>query len=373
MKATEKFFEEPKEQSLVKTAIIAKYFYVWSQVMVSQRETNKIAYIDLFAGPGRYEDGTKSTPLTILEMAIRNEQMREKLVTVFNDMDTTNIQSLENEIKQLPNIEKLKYQPEIWNKEIGTEIVKMFEEMSLIPTLFFVDPWGYKGFSLKLVNAVIKDWGCECVFFFNYNRINMGLNNDFVKLHMDSIFGESSDQLREKLKNANPQERELIIVTDLCKSLNPNDDRYVLPFRFKDEQGKRTKHHLIFVTKHFKGYEIMKDIMSKESSLKTQGVSSFEYNPADKNYPMLFELTRPLEELEGMILNEYNDKSISFKELYEQHSIGKPFLAKHYREVLKKIEKEEKLTAEKPGKKHRKGTFPDDTILTFKSIVINGK
>ena len=73
---------------------------------------------------------------------------------------------------------------------MGEEIVKMFEEMSLVPTLFFVDPWGYKGLSLRLVNSVLKDWGCDCIFFFNYNRINMGLSNPFVKEHMNALFGE---------------------------------------------------------------------------------------------------------------------------------------------------------------------------------------
>ena len=54
----------------------------------------------------------------------------------------------------------------------------------------FVDPWGYKGLSLRLINSVLKDWACECIFFFNYNRINMGLGNDAVKEHMDALFGE---------------------------------------------------------------------------------------------------------------------------------------------------------------------------------------
>src|SRR5574341_704918 len=29
--------------------------------------------------------------------------------------------------------------------------VKKFEEMHLVPTLFFIDPWGYKGLSLRLI------------------------------------------------------------------------------------------------------------------------------------------------------------------------------------------------------------------------------
>ena len=55
------FFEEQKEQSLVKSTIVAKYFDVWANVIISTQKrypqySQKIAYIDLFAGPGRYKD-----------------------------------------------------------------------------------------------------------------------------------------------------------------------------------------------------------------------------------------------------------------------------------------------------------------------------
>jgi len=146
-----------------------------------KRGGKKIAYVDLFAGPGRYRDGTKSTPLMVLEQALNDPDMREMLVTLFNDKDEDSSNSLQRAIEELPGIDKLKYKPNVMNKEVGSEMVKLFAQMRLVPTLFFVDPWGYKGLSLQLVNAVVKDWACECIFFFNYNRINMGLNNEFVE------------------------------------------------------------------------------------------------------------------------------------------------------------------------------------------------
>ena len=53
------FFDEQTEQSLVKATIVAKYFDAWASVIVNTQKRNphqpqKIAYIDLFAGPGRY-------------------------------------------------------------------------------------------------------------------------------------------------------------------------------------------------------------------------------------------------------------------------------------------------------------------------------
>ena len=61
------FFDEFHEQSQVKAAIVAKYFWAWAKVIIpsQKRRGNKIAYIDLFAGPGRYKDGTRSTQLLI--------------------------------------------------------------------------------------------------------------------------------------------------------------------------------------------------------------------------------------------------------------------------------------------------------------------
>jgi len=63
------FFEESREQSQVKATIVAKYFWAWAKVILptAKKQGGRIAYIDLFAGPGRYKDGTSSTPLKVLE------------------------------------------------------------------------------------------------------------------------------------------------------------------------------------------------------------------------------------------------------------------------------------------------------------------
>lgn len=365
---TSGFFGETKEQSLVKSAIVSKYFWAWAKVIMSRvRSTNnKIAYIDLFAGPGRYKDGTQSTPLLVLKHAIGDPDMCKMLVTLFNDKDENNSRSLEQAIKDLPGVEKLKYKPEVMNEEVGTKIVKMFQELRLIPTLFFVDPWGYKGLSLKLVNAVVKDWGCECIFFFNYNRISMGLSNALVEEHMNALFGkERADALRLKFETLSTPDRELMIVEELCGALNPTNDRYVLPFRFKDDRGTRTSHHLIFVSKHFLGYHIMKGVMARESSMQEQGVATFEYSPADRKYPLLFEMSRPLDDLKAMLLKDCSGKRLTFSQLYESHSVGKPYTDSNYKQVLKTLEAATIITADKPGKKRRKGTFADDVVITF--------
>jgi hypothetical protein len=145
--------------------------------------------------------------------------------------------------------------------------------------------------------------------------------------------------------------------------------KYVLPFRFKHENGNRTSHHLIFVSKHFKGYKIMKDIMANESSEQNQGVPSFEYNPATIRQPLLFELSRPLDELEQMLLDEFAGKTITMEEIYMLHNVGRRYISKNYKTALNNLESQGKIIAKPPGneRQKRKGeiTFADSVKVTF--------
>jgi len=314
-----KFFEERSDQSLVKARIVQKYFAAWANIVVgsaSKYGSGKIAYIDLYAGPGRYKDGAASTPLLVLEEAIKNDRIRNALVALFNDRDKDSSATLQQEIDALKGIGKLKYKPIVQCNEVDKDAEDYFTETELVPSFTFFDPFGYKGLSLKLVNGVVKDWGCDCVFFFNYNRINMGLSNDKVKKHLDALFGEErGNELREKIEGTTPNTRQELVLFELSKALKEMGAEYVLPFRFMNASGRPT-HHLIFVSKHFKGYEVMKDIMHKQSSTECD------------------------------------------------HSVGRPYIAKHYKDVLKKLEKDGKITAHDPEGKMRRG-FADRIVAVF--------
>lgn len=370
--STDKFFEESKEQSRIKAEIVAKYFWAWAKAIIptAKRHGDKIAYIDLFAGPGRYKDGAKSTPVLVLERAIAEPDMCRMLVTAFNDGDSENTKSLDSAISEVQGIEKLQHKPLIMNSIVGESIADVFEKTKMIPTLFFVDPWGYKGLSLRLINAVLKDFGCDCIIFFNYNRINMGLSNDLVDQHMDALFGkERADKLRSRLDKMKPNERELAIVEEISDALKEMGGRYVLPFRFRDEHGVRTSHYLIFVSKDFLGYKMMKDIMASASSACVQGVPTLEFIPADKNFPTLFNYSLPLEDLEESLLKTFTGQTLTMNEVFVIHSVDKPYVEKNYKDVLRNMELKGKIITDPPADKRPKRngqvTFANNVRVKF--------
>jgi hypothetical protein len=114
----------------------------------------------------------------------------------------------------------------------------------------------------------------------------------------------------------------------------------------------------------------MKEIMHKESSEKVAGVASFGYNPQDMKYEqgsLLDLLASPIAALQDMILKEYKGRTIDFMQLYEEHSVDKPYVRRNYKEAMSTLLTEGKIKAvnRKTGKSPRKGTFSDDMRITF--------
>lgn len=372
---TDEFFEEQREQSLIKSEIVGKYFWAWSKVIIpsAKKFIKKIGYIDLFAGPGIYQDGTKSTPILILERAIEEPDMRDMLVTLFNDANPDHAASLKKAIDSLPGIKSMKYAPRVSDDEVDIGFEKVFKDKHLIPTLLFLDPWGYKGISIELIGSVLKHWGCDCILFFNYNRIQVSLTNPRVTEHMDALFGkERAEKLRQELERVPPDEKELSIIEAITEALHDAGAAYVLPFCFKDARRNCTSHHLILATKHPRGYQIMKDIMAGESTSDVEGVPSFEYNPATVRQSLLYEYSRPIEDLEEMLLSEFAGMTLTMKEIFERHNVGRRFVSPNYKQALIILEQQGKITANPPANQRlpRKGipTFGDNVKVTFPPI-----
>jgi three-Cys-motif partner protein len=363
------FFEESSEQSAVKTRICVNYFFPWARIIIRKMRADRAAYIDFYAGPGRFLDGTKSTPLLVLETAISDSEMRDRLVTIFNDAAPEHTKSLKKAVDSLEGVGTLRHRPKIITGEVGSDLVGQLERPH-IPTFAFIDPWGYKGLSLRLVNAVIKDWGCECLFFFNYNRINPAISNPSVRAHMEALFGRErlaalqAALARERLT---PEQREAAVMKALTEALQELGGEYVIPFRFMAESSNRTSHYLVFVSKNFLGYEIMRDVMAKASSvIAPEGVASFEYTPR----PGLFITDgRSINELAEMLVNDLAGRMITVRDVFEQHSPGRFYVERNYKDALLALEEAGRVTMLPPANERRryrgKPSLRDDVRVTF--------
>ncbi|MHC2536981.1 three-Cys-motif partner protein TcmP [Bradyrhizobium diazoefficiens] len=365
------FFEDQKAQSRVKSTIVVKYFKAWAKIMAGQVQGAKdprLAYIDLFCGPGKYEDGAVSTPLLIVEHVIGTPELRDKVIAVFNDADKERTAELDQNVKALPGIETLTHQPMIRTGEVDDVLVQEFASINMVPAFSFIDPFGYKGVTLELVEALMKGWGSDMVLFFPFDRINAALTNPKVTKHVDGLFGkERADRLRELTSGMHPENREALIIEEFAEALRERGYTYIIPYVFEYEQRDRTSHYLIFVTKHPLGYNIMKSIMYKASEDKNQGIARFGYvrSQADKT-PLLSLLNRPLDDLCDELLECFAGRTLTMEAIHREHqkALGiNPFIEKNYKDALNMLDAANKIVTNKPNR--RKGTFADDIVVTF--------
>ena len=376
MPAADRFFDERTPASEVKAKIITKHFDTWSNIVLNKAISlgQKIAYMDLYCGPGRYEDGTESTPLLVLRKAIAKPLLAKHLVTVFNDEDAGAIAKLEAEMKKLPGMETLANEPAILNTTVGTDTAKYFLKNPTVPCFTFIDPFGYAGLTLDLIRGVTKNWGCDCIFFFNYRRINAALSTPIFSERMAALFGKDrAARLQEEMQGIKvsrkhtPYEREEIILDALIAALRElnKGKTYVRPFRFKT--GKRTTHMLVFVTKHPLGYRVMNEIMAKEGFIDAKGIPHYtHYDHAPPKEQFFYP---EFDELKRMLLEDYAGQTKTMEQIYDEHSLGKNYIPNNYKDALKELEAEGKVTCDPPANKRRpykgKPSLGNDTEVTF--------
>jgi hypothetical protein len=217
-----------------------------------------------------------------------------------------------------------------------------------------------------LIKSVIKDWGSDSIVFFNYNRINAALDNQDMKKVIDALFGaERAERLRMETKELEPEDREQMIMYEFRSALNEVKGEYCLTYRFELSDRNRTSHYLVFVTKHERGYAIMKRIMAPESKLDEEGIPLFEHPSTLPKQYSLFTRRYTIDRLAEMLLNHFAGQTLSMKEIFHHHNVGTPYIEKNYKKVLLRLEKQGKIHATPPIKERRKNTFGDDVQVRF--------
>ena len=336
------FFLEQTEQSAVKANIVASYFIAWARVI--QKWNSPMGYIDLFCGPGKYGDDKDAAPLLIIKQVLSNPVLCSKMRMIFNDQDVSNIEALKSQIDAIDASGALRRRIAYYNLTIDQDFHDSLSIAEGIPVLSYVDPFGYKGLTLKLIDKLISNSGSDCIFFFSYNRINMALSNNKFDGHLVGLFGiERTQQIKNKITGLSSGQREALIVQSLIDALQEEKGRYVLPFKFYSIGKMRTSHFIIFVSKHPVACSIMKQILYSNSAKDADGIASFSFedhrNFAQSGHQMsVFET--PMELLMHEICVSQSGKLVRVKDLCDKYDsdIYSRFVDKNVKDALRRLE-----------------------------------
>jgi hypothetical protein len=217
------------------------------------------------------------------------------------------------------------------------------------------------------VASVLGGFGNDCIFFFNYSRINMKLDLEIMTTSIDDFFEpERAKGLRIAIQGKTPDEREEIIVTAV-KSAIEAANGIPLFFKFRSDRN-RTSHHLVFASKDQRAVNQMKRILNAASSTVVEGVGSGEHDPrADMLAGSLFS---GLYEVEERLLSVFAGRRLRFDALLSEESETR-FTESNYRDAILSLEDQGSVVADPPAESRRlqsggkKRTLPKDVYIQF--------
>lgn len=233
------FFSSVKPNSARKISIILNYFDYW---LKKNSKAEELYYVDLFCGPGVYDNGEKSTPILILEKILKNKKVAGKFNIIFNDKNKNYINKLEKEVLQLGNIARLG-SIKFSSQEVGK--TSLFPNLDNKHGFVILDPWGYKGLSSNRIKNLVKNKNVELVFLFSFNQLYRFLKFKGIDHHLLNLFSKKSlKHVRKKIEQV--ENKETFLLENLMENMVDKNGNY-LCYRFKFENQNKTSHFLIFL------------------------------------------------------------------------------------------------------------------------------
>lgn len=360
------YWERPQEHTMVKSQIVFEYFQAWASILA--RRGQRLMYLDLFAGRGEYDNGELSTALRIVKFVNSDKLLQKQLLIVLNDKSKTHCDNINTIISKHALCKNLHFDPVVTNFEVNAITPDLVDKIKNLPTFCFIDPYGFKGLTHRLVESVIKDWGCECMIFFNTSDINRNLNVDQSQEHLLNVFGkEIYDDLINRVTKYQGKREELIL-TCYKNSCIAAGAKHFLKFEINCPSKR---FHLIYLTKNDLGFNKMKKVMARYSRKEESGIPLYSYiegySEVGKQLSLDLSLPTSMLKLKGILLSEFADRKIMVRNIIRAcDDKGLFYTEKNIKDALDQLDNEGEIEDITSGaRKRQKGTFGDKRIIRF--------
>lgn len=376
------FFKRQTDSSKIKAYIVSEYFPQYCRIIRKKHEPRMFRYIDLFAGPGIYEDGNESTPILIGRNVAADSTLKDKVQLVFNDLYFKD-DLKENFESEFPSgtfgqgVYFSQYEvgksQEVYNFLEGNTMIDGKNEK---PSLLFFDPFGYKGMNTEVLARFLKNWGNEIFLFINTKRINPALENekfeDLVRLWFPTRYDDLKERIRQQKTVSDRLEYIISNLADEFKALLKTKYLYCIAFRFQEEDINTTSHYILHITKGAKGFELAKSVYDKfaNEDLVLRGSNTYTFDPKKCMYneTLFGNLDEAVNDLKQLLYFDYSGKTVAALDLFINHQIRTRYSRKHYISALRKLVAEKKIVSTfVDGKQHKVTVLlSKDCMLTFK-------
>lgn len=348
--------------SRAKHEILRRYMQAWMAIL-GQSRYPEFAYIDGFAGPGRYSKGEDGSPIIALKAALDHQarigsKVRFLFVEERNDR-ANKLGQILDEIEQPPRFSVRVAGDTTFEQAVGGFLDEYTAKGQRPPPIFaFIDPFGWSGVPFQLVRRVLSFPSCEVLITFMYEEINRFIGQPQQESNFDAFFG--TDAWRQGVRLRDPQQRNRYLHDLYLRQLRDAAGiRYVRSFEMRNDRDV-TDYYLFYATNKLLGLKKM-----KESMWRVDPSGEFRFSDAtDSRQLVLLGREPQFEVLRGQVIERFQGQETTIGEIEEFVVSGTAFRETHYkRQVLRPLETSQppRLLLIDPPARRTPGMYPEPT------------
>jgi three-Cys-motif partner protein len=269
------FFEEKKSAAVLKHALIRRYLPPFVMKTGKLSVQNRVAFVDGFAGEGRYEDGQEGSPA--IAMRVANQPLiaaNRTLECVFVEENAETYARLQAVIAAESGQCKVEARYGTLHDHLGD----ILTEVNGIPTLVFLDPFGLTVTFDEVVQIFGRPAGLgvpATEVLINFSSVglrrfaglltspNPGKGAPKTLARLDAVCG--GDWWRETwLAHGDDKDAaEEAVVAEYAARLSAKAGTGYWIVDVKQREGTKPVYYLVFLTRHRDGLEVFGEAVSK--------------------------------------------------------------------------------------------------------------
>jgi three-Cys-motif partner protein len=371
MSDNKNFFKKQTDSSRVKAAIISEYFPQVCKIISRRHTPRQFGYIDMFAGPGIYDDGSLSTPLLVAKKCYEDSFLRERVWMLFNDMEYGD--KLKTNFEKYYQSGTFPNEPYFANRVFGecpridTFLTRNTMEgfYNECPSLLFIDPWGYKHINTSVLAQFLTQWGNEVFIFINTKRLNAAFENGKFQEDLKIVFPLTYSEVKaEKKLQGTVEERHKFIINHLADEFRRvlRGVVFYTAFQFREEDQATPSHYLLHITKGAKGFELVKQVYSKYANVERNlggmdSVETYTFDPRsiqgaswlDEDFKQ-----QNIQKLKNELRKKYASQMLQTEQLFNEDQRTRMLSRSYYLLALRQLADEGKIEVQyTDGKNHK--------------------
>lgn len=362
------FFNERKEWSEIKHRLLEKYLQPYCYKLGSWNK--EIIYVDGFAGPGIYRDGSRGSPLIAADWARRFQRENRRFI----------LRCISVEQNKAYFEELCRHTSELEEKRLVFNFQGKFEDLiepilgviEGFPAFFFIDPFGLSPIKFDVLKPILeREVSTELLVNFSLKGLQRLAGNLSAQTTTESARRAAKTKVNVLSQVLNtdkwieiwcnephPRKREQEILS-LYKDNLHSFFEHVYSYPIRKTIKSRPRYFLVFASHHYDAVELINDfVCDEEEQLKLHTYDAYRMND-------LFE-TQEREQLFQEVKNEIHLLGTSVKQITRKNireklipsRFGK-LKVKEYNRAIKELNEEGRI------KRQSNKAIKEDELLEF--------